>query len=80
MNSDQCEHLQNTVMWKRFCTFVKIDPRNTTNEPYFTIPGIKHKALQYQVYAAFLLLFWASEGKNGGILADSMGLGKVRFF
>ena len=64
-------------MWERACRFIGRNSEDHGNETDISIPGLQHKLIPYQYYGVFLMLSWFKDGRNGGILADSVGLGKV---
>lgn len=63
--------------WIRACEFIRRDPRNKSTTADIRIQGLRYPLHPYQYYAVFVLLEWFVDGRNGGILADGMGLGKV---
>lgn len=76
MNGFPVEHMQDLTVWKmcmRLFGITEFTTKANVHIPFLNVP-----INQYQLYAAVLLLRWARDGKNGGFLADGMGVGKVR--
>ena len=61
------------------CLFFGHDPDDTRTEQLVAIPGMKSLLYPWQMYCVWMLLHWCLSERNGGYLADTMGLGKVSF-
>lgn len=88
--TDHCHRLQNLInlpgltqitneRWQNCCKMFDIDPAKTALSDTVHIAGLKTKVYQYQAYGAYWQML-NSRSHGGGLLADSMGLGKTLSF
>ena len=63
--------------WYEACDFIRRDKNDTSNEMNIEIPGLRCRLYPWQWYAVWVLIHWCLSPKNGGILGDVPGLGKV---
>ena len=76
LNAKALEHWSEEL-WALACEFIGRKPETKTTTADIWIPGMKFPLSPYQWYGVFIFLLWFTDGRYGGILADSMGLGKV---
>ena len=63
--------------WRKAYAFIGRDHKVTTTTADILVPALKFELHPYQYYGVFAMLEWFVDGRNGGLLADTMGLGKV---
>ena len=64
-------------MWDQACQFIRRPEEEKNTNATVKVPGLARPLTPWQFYAVFVLLNWFVDGRNGGLLADVMGLGKV---
>lgn len=74
----KCEH---AALWPEAALWAKLDPKNHSDKAIVPVVGFRagYKLYQYQLLAVYITLSKTFSNRNGMILADEPGLGKVRF-
>jgi SNF2 family DNA or RNA helicase len=65
-------------IFREFCAFFRLKPGVASKcDPVIRIKGLRQNAIPYQAFAAMWMLVQDQSGIKGGLIADTMGLGKV---